>query len=109
MNHLRGVLAVVLLFAILCCLTAPAAQALPLRRPPSSQAHGGTWLDAALSWLSQVFFPSLAAPATVPARSKIDSTRSTTTKPSSDPRYRPLGTPGPENGACIDPNGCTSG
>jgi hypothetical protein len=98
MNRSRTAFAVIAIAAIVFLSLAPAAEARSLRSKPSVSESGGSWLDAAMVWLSGI----------LPGQG--DATRTTTEKSkSTDGSYKPI-IIGPQyTGSCIDPDGCTCG
>jgi hypothetical protein len=98
MNRLTRIFAAALLTAAMLVVLTPAAQARPLGKPQPVLGVDGGWIDAALSWLTQLL-GAPQAPAARNAREKASSapTNSTTTG---------SGGGGGFTGSCIDPNGC---
>lgn len=93
MNRSRIAVAVVAVIAITFLSMSPAAQALPLRSKPSISESGGSWIDMAVAWLSNLL------PGQGDRTPAMDKTLGT-----------PINGPGgggviAYTGACIDPNG----
>ena len=97
MNRSRTAFAVIAIAAIVFLSLAPAAEARSLRSKPSVSESRGSWLDAAMVWLSSI----------LPGQG--DATRTTEKSQPAEGDHKPI-IVGPQyTGSCIDPDGCTWG